>query len=112
MKTTLNSFTGQIKSRLVEHVKATTAELVEMLTGDVKSHMQQGDFKEAASMLQDIVQHQEDAQQLISMIESTKNIGALIHNIQYNVDWFGVYFMEDTMELMSVMFDVEFQIND
>ena len=46
------------------------------------------------------------------MIESTKNIGALIHNIQYNVDWFGVYFMEDTMELMSVMFDVEFQIND
>lgn len=101
----------QIKPRLVQHVNASVGDLVVMLRTDAEAMMDRGEYEDAVVMLQDIAAYKKDAAKFIEMVESTNRIGALIHNIEDNLDWFGVYFMEDTLELMSVMFDATFEVD-
>ncbi len=101
----------QVKSRLVAHVNSSVNDLEDMLRSDAKSYMDRGEYDDAADMLKDIAHHKKDAEQLIAMIEGSRFAGAIIHNIEDNNDWFGVYFMEDTLELISVMFDTQFEVD-
>ena len=101
----------QVKSRLVAHVNKVVADLEDMLRSDAKSYMDRGAYEDAADMLKDIARHKKDAEQLIAMIEGSRFAGAIIHNIEDNIDWFGPYFMEDTLELISVMFDTQFEVD-
>ncbi len=100
----------QVKSRLVAHVNSSVNDLEDMLRSDAKSYMDRGAYEDAAGMLKDIAHHKSDAEQLIAMIEASRSTGAMIFNIEDNIDWFGPYFMEDTLELVSIMFDVEFEV--
>lgn len=101
----------QIKSRLVARVNAVVADLEDMLRNDAKSYMDRGDYEDAAGMLKDIARHKKDAEQLIAMIEGSRFANTIIYNIEDNIDWFGPYFMEDTLELISVMFDTQFEVD-
>ena len=101
----------QVKSRLVAHVNSSVADLEDMLRSDAKSYMDRGEYDDAADMLKDIARHKKDAEQLIAMIEGSRFAGAIIHNIEDNIDWFGPYFMEDTLELVSIMFDTQFEVD-
>jgi hypothetical protein len=101
----------QVKYRLVAHVNSTVKDLEDMLCSDAKINIDRGDYEDAADMLEDIARHKKDAEQLIAMIEGSRFAGAIIHNIEDNNDWFGVYFMEDTLELVSVMFDTQFEVD-
>ena len=99
-----------VKSRLVQHIKALTDDLAYMLRADAKTYIDREEYKDAAELLHDIIRHQDESEQLIAMIESTRFIETVIQNIQENSDWFGVYFMEDTLQLMSIMFDTQFEV--
>ena len=101
----------QVKSRLVAHVNSSIKDLEDMLRSDAKSYMDRGEYDDAADMLKDIARHKKDAEQLIAMIEASRSTGAIIYNIEDNIDWFGPYFMEDTLELISIMFDTQFEVD-
>ena len=101
----------QIKPRLVAHVNSSVEDLATMLSDDAKCYIDRGEYEDAADMLKDIVRHKKDAEQLIAMIEASRSTGAIIYNIEDNIDWFGPYFMEDTLELISVMFDTQFEVD-
>ena len=101
----------QVKSRLVAHVNKVVADLEDMLRNDAKVNVDRGDYEDAADMLKDIARHKNDAEQLIAMIEGSRFANTIIYNIEENTDWFGVYFMEDTLELISVMFDTQFEVD-
>jgi len=107
IKTSIN----QVKSRLVAHVNSSVKDLEDMLRSDAKINIDRGDYEDAADMLKDIARHKNDAEQLIAMIEGSRFAGAIIHNIEDNIDWFGPYFMEDTLELVSIMFDTQFEVD-
>ena len=101
----------QIKPRLVAHVNKVVADLEDMIRSDAKVNIDRGDYEDAADMLKDIARHKNDAEQLIAMIEGSRFANTIIYNIEDNNDWFGVYFMEDTLELISVMFDTQFEVD-
>jgi hypothetical protein len=101
----------QVKSRLVAHVNSSVQDLAAMLSDDAKCYIERGEYEDAADMLKDIARHKKDAEQLIAMIEGSRFAGAIIHNIEDNIDWFGPYFMEDTLELVSIMFDTQFEVD-
>jgi putative methionine-R-sulfoxide reductase with GAF domain len=101
----------QIKPRLVAHVNAVLKDLIDVVSQDAKTNIDRGDYEDAAEMLKDIARHKEDAEQLIAMIEGSRFANTIIHNIEDNNDWFGVYFMEDTLELISIMFDTQFEVD-